>query len=203
MLNLSPQLIDAIKSKHHYCHIVTLYLSTTVRYTDNDIDVVYNGDTYQAKAWLGMGDAKQSAKPQVNKIKLEFGLSDQTLLSIIGSSPWMNTRIVIERAYLDDNYNIIGTLHIKTGRMDNQEQTHSSKQSTLTISGSTNWADHEKSAGTKCNIESQQRFYPDDFGYELAPLISDDEPWGKKRLTTAVNAQEIDDLTDDYYDQGY
>ena len=197
MLNFSPELLAAIKGNHQFCHIVTLHLNTVLRYTDNDIDVNYNGETYQAKAWLGMGDAKQSSKPQVNKIKLEFGLSDQTLLSVIGGAPWMHSKIVIERAYLDDNYNIIGTLHIKTGRMDNQEQTHSAKQSTLTISGSTNWADHEKEAGTKCNVESQHRFYPDDFGYELAPNIADDEPWGKHRITGTIRRVVPDDVEHD------
>jgi hypothetical protein len=197
MLDLSPELINAIESRHQFCHIVTLYLSTTVRYTDNDIDILHNGDTYQAKAWLGMGDAKQSSKPQVNKIQLEFGLSDQTLLNIIGGAPWMNSKIVIERVYLDDNYNVIGTLHVKTGRMDNHEQTHNSKKSTITISGSTNWADHEKEAGTKCNVESQQRFYPDDYGYELATLISDDEPWGKKSITGSSQRVTTDDEFED------
>lgn len=180
MINFSPELEAAIKGNHTFCHIVTLYLSTTLRYTDNDIDLNYNGDTYQSGYWLDMGDAKQSSKPQINKINLSFTAVDQTIASVIGSSPWLHSKILIERIYLDDNNNAIGALHVKSGRLDNHKQVHSDKKSTITLIGSTAWADHEKQAGTKCNVESQQRFYPNDYGYELATLILDDQPWGKK-----------------------
>ena len=204
MLNFSPELSAAIKGRHQFCHLVTLYLSTVIRYTDNDTDMLHNGDNYITGPWLGMRDAKQSSKPQINKIQLEFGGADQTLIVLVGSTTWMNSKVMIERAYFEETgQHIVGILHYKSGRLESQKQRHSADKSRLSLFGSTAWADHKKQAGTRCNVESQQRFYPDDFGYELATRISDNEPWGKHRKVT-VNTNTVKarkDITQRYEDE--
>lgn len=61
---------ELIREANALCHLVDLYFESTVRLTDFDVDLYWNGNTYQAKG-LSFGGAEFSITPQIDKVTLE------------------------------------------------------------------------------------------------------------------------------------
>jgi hypothetical protein len=180
MITFSTDMLNAIRGLNPFCYLIKLGFDTPLYYTDNKTNVEYEGNTYISGKILSIGSSKQSSKPQVNQIEVEFDAVEQSLLSVIQNGAYVHRKIQIFRAYLNDDGSIVGALLHNSGRLESQSQKHNSSTSILKLQGSTNWANHEQISAIRCNVESQQRFYPNDYGYELAALITEDQPWGKK-----------------------
>lgn len=72
MRSLPAQLnTELLKEASFLTHLVEMHLSSTVYYTDLDVDVIYQGHTYLS--WgLSFSAAEYSLTPQIDKISVEF-----------------------------------------------------------------------------------------------------------------------------------
>jgi hypothetical protein len=62
---------ELLKEANFLCHLLTLHVSSTLRYTDLDIDLYYAGQTYQSRG-LKFDDAEYSLTAQVDKMSFEI-----------------------------------------------------------------------------------------------------------------------------------
>jgi len=129
-----------------------------------------------------MGISEHSEQTDLTKATLKLILSgaDQTFISLVLNENVTNDTVDIYRGLLaDDNTLIADPLLLYKGNIENYSIQESEKQSNLSLSIVSHWADFDKKNGRKTNNTSQQRFFSTDVGMDFSSEIISDIKWGR------------------------
>lgn len=172
---------ELAKDDFTFCHLLFIDFDTDLYITDNFRDVSYGGDTYTASAHLlEIGSPSESSKLTVGSIDITLSGVDQSYISAFLQSNWINRRVTIQRALLDDSNTVIGTpIPVYDGQISQFGIDESDDDSTIDIAITSHWANFEMKAGRFTNNNSQQYHFAGDLGFEYAPNSVKDLRWGR------------------------
>lgn len=108
---------ELVKEANRLCFLVELELASTLRYTDLDLDLVWNGNTYSSRG-LSFTAAEYSISPQVDKITFEIDNVDLAFSSVILNQEVRNKKCNIRLCALNWPAQIIGVALIFSGVID-------------------------------------------------------------------------------------
>ena len=170
--------------------LLELHLDTPVYLTNASIDINYDSatapdsgiNTYTAQGqFIGFGNVSETADIRVGSIDISFTAVDLTTIALVTNNEYIDRRIVIYRAILDNNNNLNtqNVFQYFDGRITTFSIQETENTATLTIQCATQFADFEKQAGRTTNVASQQIFFPNDKGMEFSAGIVKDIKWGR------------------------
>jgi len=166
-------------------HLITIGFSTPVNFTDCSFDLTSSVSgssvTYTASDFF-MGISEFSEQTDITKasIKLTLSGADQTFISLVLNENVTNDEVTIFRGLLNSSNALIADpLLLYKGNIENYSIQESDKQSNLTLSIVSHWADFEKKNGRKTNNASQQRFFSTDVGMDFSSEMISDIKWGR------------------------
>ncbi len=188
---LSSGLITSLSGKKQIvADLVEIHLATAVYLNNSFLNLSYDSatapdsgaNTYTAQGqFLGIGTVEESSDIRVNSVQLAFTAVDFTTLGYVLNNAYIDRRVVLYRAVLDENYAIDSTKVFQyfDGRIKDFSINESPTTASLTLSVGSQFADYEKISGRRTNSDSQQRFFANDVGLEFAPQIQTDIKWGR------------------------
>jgi len=161
-----------------------------VYFSNGHIDLDYDSptapdagvNTYIAQGqFLSFGEVVESRDIRVNNISIGFTAVDYTTLGYVLNNEYIDRRVVLYRAVLDENFQLDSTKVFQyfDGRINDFSISETPKLATMTLKISSQFADYERINGRRTNSVSQNRFFPDDLGLEFAPQIQTDIKWGR------------------------
>lgn len=178
-------LAELAKPVYRARHLVTVYLDDyTIRITDADRDIVWDGNTWLATgALLALGEVSESTALVQQMLSVTLSGVDQTYISVFLAEDYLGRRITVHRVFLDERNETISSPHIFfDGTMDepvlNEDQ--EAGTSLLTVQGVPNLAGNGRSPGRRTNDAEQQFHFPGDTGFKFVAALSGDIPWGRK-----------------------
>tara|TARA_B110000211_G_C14086469_1_gene556926 strand:+ start:1533 stop:2093 length:561 start_codon:yes stop_codon:yes gene_type:complete len=184
--NLHPDTLAKLKGDHLRAILVTLDFTPTPVYLANTpFDVNDNGITYLANGkLLKVGSVAQTMDIRVGSTNIEFDAVDPSLVAILRTQSQNNRAVKIALAILNDDYSVAGTPII----MQSMIIDGSPKITDDPLKGkaiiqqkiSSAFANWSQKSGRRTTPASQQRFFPNDTGFDFAPISSDDVKWGRK-----------------------
>lgn len=181
MLNISEQVKEAINSDHEFCHLIKIeFASGPVLLTDAVFDVEFNGETYLGNGvLLGLDAIKTKSEINIGEIKVAFTLVEQSLLATLLGTTQVNRLVTIHRAYLNGAQVIPDAITLWSGLITGFNG-KDGKSPSAAIRVASEWADYKKAVGRRSTTASQQRFFPDDLGFEFAPVSGKEYKWGSE-----------------------
>ena len=166
-------------------HLITIGFATPVNLTDCSFNLTSSVSgssvTYSSSDFI-MGISEHSEQTDLTKASLKLVLSgaDQTFISLVLNENVTNDTVDIYRGLLaDDNTLVADPLLLYKGNIENYSIQESEKQSNVSLSIVSHWADFDKKNGRKTNNTSQQRFFSTDVGMDFSSEIISDIKWGR------------------------
>lgn len=181
--NVNATMLAALESDGFtMVHLVYLGISSGLRYTDAGYDIAYGGNTYDASPYvLQIGSPSESRDLRVNQMTVQFSGVGLAMQGIFLQNDWMNQQATIYKAVLNSNGAISGApLRIFDGQISNWQFAENGRDSRLTVSIASHWADFQKKQGRLTNNNSQQFYFAGDVGFEYAAHTVRDIKWGRK-----------------------
>ena len=167
-------------------HLITIGFATPVNITDCSFDLTSSVSgssvTYSSSDFI-MGISEHSEQTDLTKASLKLVLSgaDQTFISLVLNENVTNDTVDIYRGLLaDDNTLVADPLLLYKGNIENYSIQESDKQSNVSLSIVSHWADFDKKNGRKTNNTSQQRFFSTDVGMDFSSQTVLDIKWGRE-----------------------
>lgn len=179
---INASMVTALESdSFEMCHLVYLAIGTGLYSTDYSHEITYQSNTYDASEYLlEVGNPSESQDLRVNSLTLTFSNVGSTYLGAFLNNDWINRQAIIRRAVMSGG-SIVGTpLTIFDGKIAAFQVEENDRESDLSISIASHWADFQKKAGRKTNNNSQQFFFANDVGFEYASSLVRDLKWGRK-----------------------
>lgn len=175
-------ILELQKNAFNICHIVEFQFETPQYITDYSHDITHNAQTYDSSsALLAIASPKESHDLRVNSINMELTGVNQTFISLFLTTNWINRKVVISKAVVGIDGQIIGEPFVVfDGQMTQFEIDEDDKSSRVIVSIASHWADFEKTNGRFTNDNSQQFIFPGDKGMEYAANSIRDIKWGRK-----------------------
>ena len=163
------------------CHLVQIDFEDVVRITDNFHPVASGGQTFlPAGHLLSIQDVQETEELRVGSLKISLSSVDQAYVSIFLNIDYLNRRVRIWNAILDESGQLIGdAIPTFDGEVTGYAITENRSSSTISVSCASHWADFERKAGRLTNNNSQQYFFPNDTGFRFAAESVKDIKWGK------------------------
>ena len=154
----------------------------TLRYVNTDIDYDFRGYYYIGGLWKGGASPKITSEPKLNACDLEFtGLAPE-VLSIPLRENYMNAPVKVTRVCVHrDSRTFLNAYTVYQGCLSGYEFDEDNADAQLTLTATSIWAALDQKAGRRSNSASQQRFYPNDKGFDFAPITLDNLPWGRAK----------------------
>ena len=189
--NLSSGLVTSLSAQQMVVSdLIEIHLSTAVYFTNGSIDLDYDSptapdagaNTYLAQGqFLGFGDVSETRDIRVSNMAINFTAVDYTTLAYVLNNEYIDRRVVLYRAVLNDDYELDSTKVFQyfDGRINDFTISESPQTATLTLKISSQFADYERINGRRTNSTSQNRFFPTDRGMDFAPQIQTDIKWGR------------------------
>ena len=170
--------------------LIELHLSSNLYLTSTNIDIDFDSstapdsgtNTYLAQGqFLYFGNIVESSDLRVGQIDLTFTAVDTTTVALLLNNNYMNKRVVIYRAILQDDYTFTSddVFTIFDGRIMNYSIRETNSTATVTMTISSLFADFERTNGRKTNPASQQIHFSGDLGMDFSAQIVKDIKWGK------------------------
>lgn len=162
--------------------LIKLNFPTPIYITDYGQDITLNTITYDASSYiLEVGEASETGAIRVNSMDLVLSAVERSYVSLFLNSDYINKRVLIQRACLDNNDNVIGEpITYFDGRIVAYDIEDSGTDSKITIEVASHWQDFDKVQNRKTNSKSQQFYFPDDFGFAYAASAITSLKWGKQ-----------------------
>lgn len=176
---------EVAKQSNRPFHLYELYLDgVTARSTDAYRTIDWAGNTYYALGhFLEFSAIEETTELQVNSVKLTQSGVDQTYIALYLAHDYIDRRMVIRKAFLDDAEGVIvDPIPIFDGRMDAPEITENPDDGScaVTITASSHWIDFERRPGRHTNHDEQQIWFPGDMGFEyVSQAVGQDLEWGR------------------------
>jgi len=189
--SLSSGLITSLSGQQQrVADLIEIHLSTAVYFNNSFLDLSYDSatapdsgaNTYLAQGqFLGLGNVQESKDIKIGSMSVAFTAVDYTTLGYVLNNEYIDRRVVIYRAVLDENYAIDSTKVFQyfDGRIKDFSISESPKTASLSFNVGSQFADYDKISGRRTNSDSQQRFFSSDVGFEFAPQIQTDIKWGR------------------------
>ena len=161
--------------------LVELQLSTVVRVTNYNRNVVFNSNTYEAGGSFVTVDATtESGKLQVDEINLGFSNVTNEVRSLVESGAFTDKIANIYIAYFNADEELVGAITYFTGQIRNVAINETVDSSNLGITVASHWANWNLTKGRHFSDSSQQEFSSGDKGLEYATQVKEDVRWGSK-----------------------
>lgn len=169
------------KDAFNICHLVEFQFSTPQYLTDYSHDITHSSQVYDSSsALLDIASPKESHDLRVNSINLELSGVNQTFISLFLTTNWINRKVKISRALINDGAIVGEPFIVFDGQMTQFEIDEDKNSSTIIVSIASHWADFEKTNGRLTNDNSQQFHFSGDKGMEYAANSIRDIKWGRK-----------------------
>jgi hypothetical protein len=179
---INPATIAALQSDQiRMCHLVKIDFDNVVRMTDNFHRVSYDGETFlPAGHLLSIQEVQETEELRVGSLKVSLSAVDQAFVSVFLDINYLNRRIKIWNAVLDEAGQIIGDpIPTFDGDITGYAITDNKREAIISVTCASHWADFERKAGRFTNNNSQQYFFPDDTGFQYAADSTKDIKWGR------------------------
>jgi len=171
--------------------LIELQLSTALYFTSSNIDIDFDSNTapdsgvntYLAQGqFLYFGNIVESSDLRVGQVDLTFTAVDTTTVALLLNNNYMNKRVVIYRAILDEDYSFTSddVFTVFDGRIMNYNIRETDSTATVTMTVASLFADFERKNGRRTNNASQQRVFSSDLGMNFSAEIVKDIKWGRK-----------------------
>lgn len=179
MMSHTAQQLADLKAPHQIRNLVKFQIGNTWHYlTDSDLVIQYAGNDY-LPGFLSedsIDDIEITSEPSTNDIDMQINTFNNLYLAAILSGGWMNKPVTIYK-YHSNKFGEILTKVAFEGFLSSYSLDEKNSQISLTVSSI--WADYEKQVGIKTNITSHQRYYPGDTGMRHAANAKKKVYWGK------------------------
>lgn len=170
--------------------LIELHLSTPLYFTSTNIDIDFDSDTapttgsntYLAQGqFLFFSNITESSDLRVGQIDMTFTAVDTTTVALLINNEFMNKRVVIYRAVLDNEYNFTSddVFTVFDGNIMGYSINETNETATVTITVASQFADFERTNGRKTNPASQQIHFANDKGMDFSAQIVKDLKWGR------------------------
>ena len=189
--NLSSGLITSLSGRQiRVADLIEIHLSTPIYFNTSFVDLTYDSvsapdagaNTYLAQGqFIGLGNVQETKDLKIGTMNIAFTAVDYTTLGYVLNNEYIDRRVVVYRAVLDDNYAIDSTKVFQyfDGRIKDFNISESKETATLAFNVGSQFADFSKISGRRTNSDSQQRFFSGDVGFEFSPQIQTDIKWGR------------------------
>jgi len=170
--------------------LVELHLNTALYLTSGAIDFDYDSptapdsgvNTYLAQGqFLSFGNVIESSDLRIGQIDITFTAVDQTTIALLINNQYINKRVVIYRAILDENYSFTSNdvFTIFDGRIIGFSIKEDTQTSTVVVTVASQFADFERTNGRRTNPASQSKEFPNDKGFRFSAQVVKDIKWGR------------------------
>jgi hypothetical protein len=170
--------------------LIEVHLDTPQYYTTTNISLQYDSasapdagvNTYLAQnQFLSYGNIVESSDLRVGTLELTFTAVDTTTVALILNNDYIDSRVVIYRAVLNDDFTFTDSdvFLVFDGRITGYSIQETDTTATITISCASQFADFERTNGRRTNPASQNLYFPTDRGMDFSPQIVKDIRWGK------------------------
>ena len=170
--------------------LIELHLSTPLYFTSTNIDIDFDSDTapttgsntYLAQGqFLFFSNITESSDLRVGQIDMTFTAVDTTTVALLINNEFMNKRVVIYRAVLDNEYNFTSddVFTVFDGNIMGYSINETNETATVTITVASQFADFERTNGRRTNPASQNVHFANDRGMDFSPEIIQDLKWGR------------------------
>ena len=170
--------------------LIELHLATPLYFTSTNIDIDYDTDTapdsgtntYLAQGqFLNFSNITESSDIRSGQIDMTFTAVDTTTVALLINNEYLNKRVVIYRAVLDNEYNFTSDdiYTVFDGTIVGYNINESDETAAVTITVASQFADFERTNGRKTNPASQQLHFPGDKGMDFSAQIVKDLKWGR------------------------
>ena len=162
--------------------LIKLNFPTPIYITDYGQDITLNTITYDASSYiLEVGEASETGAIRVNSMDLVLSAVERSYVSLFLNSDYVKKQVLIQRACLDNNDNVIGEpITYFDGRIVAYDIEDSGTDSKITVEIASHWQDFDKVQNRKTNSKSQQFHFPDDKGFFYASSTITNLKWGRK-----------------------
>ena len=183
-MTVSQDIKDQLDSdSFSYCHLIKMDLNgLSVHLTEAQFDIEYKGVDYLGNGLLlDVSSIRETSEIRVNSVNIEFTAADQTMLALLLNNSQISREVLIYRAYLDDENDIISEPTLLTwGNITGFSTNTSMSDSIISLTFAGPFADWERINGRVTTAASQNRFYPNDKGMEYATQVKAELKWGGK-----------------------
>jgi hypothetical protein len=170
--------------------LIELHLDTPLYFTTTNINLIYNSPTsedsseteYLAQGqFIGYGSVIESADLRVGTMEMTFTAVDSTMVAVVLNNDYIDKRVVIYRAVLNDNYSFTNNdvFMIFDGFINGYNIREERDTAVLTLECSSQFADFERTNGRRTNPSSQKLHFATDRGMDFSPQIVKDIKWGR------------------------
>lgn len=171
--------------------LIEMHLDTPLFFTTTNINILYDSptapvagiNTYLAQgAFLNFGNIVESSDLRVGQLDMTFTAVDTTTIALLINNEYVDKRVVIYRAILDDEYTF-GNDDVFTvfdGRILGYSIRETETTATVVITASSQFADFERTNGRRTNPASQNIHFPNDRGMDFSAQIVKDIKWGRQ-----------------------
>ena len=170
--------------------LIELQLSTPQYLTTSNIDIDYDSttapdagtNTYLAQGqFLDYGNIVESADLRISSIDMTFTAVDTTTIALLMSNDYIDKRVVIYRAVLDEDYSFTSDdiWLMFDGTVTAYTIKETENTATVTITIASQFADFLRKNGRRTNPASQNIHFSSDKGMDFSPQIVKDIKWGK------------------------
>ena len=170
--------------------LIELQLSTPQYLTTTNIDIDYDSstapdagtNTYLAQGqFLAYGNIVESADLRISSIDMTFTAVDTTTIALLMSNDYIDKRVVIYRAILDEDYSFTSDdiWLMFDGTVTAYTIKETENTATVTITIASQFADFLRKNGRRTNPASQNIHFSSDKGMDFSPQIVKDIKWGR------------------------
>jgi hypothetical protein len=189
--NIAPALQTKLENRKLFvADLIELHLDTPLYFTTSNINITFDSGTapdsgnneYLAQGqFIGYGNVVESADLRVGTLEMTFTAVDGTMVGVVLNNDYIDKRVVIYRAVLQDDYSFTSSdvFMIFDGYINGYNISESNDTATLTLECSSQFADFERTNGRRTNPASQKLFFNTDRGLDFSPQIVKDIKWGR------------------------
>lgn len=170
--------------------LIELQLATPQYFTTTNIDISYDSatapdsgaNTYLAQGqFVNYGNIIESADLRINTLDMTFTAVDTTTIALLLNNNFIDKRVVIYRAILNDQYSFGAddVWMLFDGRITAYGIRETNETAECTITVASQFADFMRTTGRKTNPASQNIHFASDKGMDFSPQIVKDIKWGK------------------------
>jgi hypothetical protein len=189
--NITADLQNKLEGRNLFlADLMELHLDTPLYFTTTNINLNYDSltaptagtNTYLAQGqFIGYGNINESSDLRVGTLELTFTAVDSTMVAVVLNNDYIDKRVVIYRAILNNDYSFTDTDVFLTfdGYITGYSIAEEENTATLTLECSSQFADFERTNGRRSNPASQNLHFSTDRGMDFSPQIVKDIKWGR------------------------
>src|SRR5210317_817129 len=158
--------------------LLEILFPTPQRLTNHYKDITHNSNTYSASShFLSITNKSENANLDVSNFTVNLSAVDSAYTSILLNNNVSNDEVTIDIGLLNSSDALIDTYQFDKGYIESFRI--NTDKATIDLICTSHFSDFSRIAGRKTNEGSQQRFFPNDRGFEYAGLTVQNILWGR------------------------